>query len=169
LKTQDYSIEFTQKSAKVLGSKQIQIYSQYWLVNKTNFAIDFGKDASKVTVPGHSSGMFYSAKNKVCLRLTGDVYGAPTAWSKKFAINTVGITGVLELDNKAATRDDSAAPKHVMVGVAILQPQTPLTKSTVIQIVPRYIFHNYLGYPIKLKQFEGDKIITLESDENILW
>jgi len=79
----------------------------------------------------------------------------PSTWCKSFNITAVGITGEIKFDNSAAHKEDPSAPLEILVGIKILAPSLPLTKTTVIQIVPRYIFKNYLGYPILLKQFEG--------------
>jgi hypothetical protein len=80
------------------------------VVNKTPYTIDISKDANKITLEGNTSGLFYSPKNKICVRMVGNFYGEPSAWSKKFAINTVGVTGVLELDNTNACRENEEAP-----------------------------------------------------------
>ena len=170
LQTPDFSIQYRKRDAKDAGAKHISLYAQYWVVNQTNYGLEFDKEKSNtIRLPGYSAGMFQSKKEKISVRLNGDRHGVPSAWCKSFNITAVGITGEIKFDNTAANKEDHSAPIEILVGVKILAPSLPLAKTTVIQIVPRYIFKNFLGYPIILKQAEGTTPVTIENNVETLY
>ena len=92
----------------------------------------------------------------------------PLEWSKAFNVSTVGVNGSFSLYPNQKNPHKEFLPT-LEFGVKIISGAQPFSLTTLIIIVPRYIFVNLLPYPISITQFISDQEIELQPKQEIVF
>ncbi|CAG9327163.1 unnamed protein product [Blepharisma stoltei] len=151
---------------RVNESKLIDIYSEYCIVNQSNYYLDCG--IGEMRINPHSIG-FFDDKTYLKIKAAEDELGPTSSWSKDFNIDAVGVSGLITLDNSQARQLDPKAPEVILLGVRVIDAPPPLIKSRIVYITPRFMINNYLGYEIYIRQVSdsSENIKTLESSASL--
>jgi hypothetical protein len=133
-------------------SKKVIIYSPYMVINKTGLSliVGNGKKRNDLEVKEYNSEYFNPEGCKKILIKT-DNY----AWSKEFDITTLGVSGMLSLQNTKGSSISSSYLKEfnsgeLDLGVRISQLSRTFYKTVAITFTPRYIISNSSSQPIVL-------------------
>lgn len=166
---QDLSLKYKEVHSTSVSAQALILYLDYLIINRANFNIEVGSGNDLIAVNKYSFGALSTDRKEVRLRLSGDEYGNPTAWSKHFNIATVGVAGIIKLKNALANSANAQAPKRVDLGVVITDANFPLVKTKIVQIVPRFIVNNTLNTPVYLRQFERTEVIQIEAKSQVVF
>ena len=143
-------------------SKKLILFAKQVIVNKTEFEIKLKGDKIPVyTLKPYSSFLFGIPQGvKIAFSTKG------FNWCKPMEVTTVGITGAFTLQLKGNKR---GYPIQTLdFGIKIALSERPFTLTTVITIVPRYIFVNNLSIPISFAQHnQKGQDVTLLPKNNI--
>jgi len=162
VKARDWDLQLQTVVEEKWHGVGVQVYLQFWVVNKTQYALEFAGKGNTLIIPKESVGSVQDAKAQMTVRLPQEVYGQASAWSKPFNIRTVGIAGSLQLETAVPS---AAVPAVVQLGVKLQNAPWPLIKSVVVTIQPRFLLTNYLDLPLYMRQYEREYISTLQSKE----
>ena len=145
--------KFTKKiNKKKIISRVLSIYSEYIIVNKTQYDLVL----NDLEVPTDEN-RYYSPNNPSC-RLKMAKFD--TKASDKFNIHTIGISGMVKL-----TQALPKSPQHFLFGVSISQAPAPMLNSKIVTFVPRFMIWNYLEFPIAIRQYGVNDGTILEIGE----
>lgn len=145
---------YAKSPKKVPGSSWvIKIYSEYVIVNKTQYDLVL----SGLEIPVNENCYFSSSNNKAQLKMKS----FPSKYSDKFALDTIGVSGVVKI-----SQIQNATPKFFLFGVSISQAPKPLVLSKIVTFVPRFMIWNYLDIPLCIKQYGIEKAKEVGVKEN---
>ena len=135
------------------GRKMI-ISARQAMVNKTDYCFKFGiQSVYKLTLKPHSN-MLYNILSNNKLQFKIPKY----QWSNPTNVSTVGLSGTFVLKSKGHKESQAEVLEF---GIKISEAQYPFNLTTVVTIVPRYLFINQLENPIIISQFETSQNIIL--------
>jgi vacuolar protein sorting-associated protein 13A/C len=163
MKNDNFNLKYRKVTDKSLSSEALSFYTEYLIVNRTDFNMELGRGQEIISLKRHSFGLYSSERREVRLRLIGDEYGNPTEWSKDFNIATSGVAGTVNLKNALAHSSNPEAPTEVEFGILITEAAYPLVKTKLVQLLPRFILNNSLDSPIYVRQFEQTRVITIQA------
>lgn len=143
-------------------AKVLKIYPQLIINNHTDYFLECGK-RTRLRVNPHALCFYKSSRDKTKVKITSSSYGVETKWSSSFNINSVGLSGVIALDNTDAADAELSEqlPKQILLGMRIQAAPDPLIKSNLLHIVPRFMIKNHLGYDIYIRQYFSDELPKL--------
>lgn len=162
VKARDWDLQLQTVVEEKWHGVGVQVYLQFWVVNKTQYALEFAGKRNTLVIPQESVGSVQDTKAQMTVRLPQEVYGQASAWSKPFNIRTVGIAGSLQLETAVPS---ATVPAVVQLGVKLQNAPWPLIKSVIVTIQPRFLITNYLDFPLYLRQYEREHTSTLQSKE----
>lgn len=132
---------FAKKSdKKKIISRVIDVYSEYIIVNKTQFDLIL----NDMELPTNGN-VYYSPSSSSCRLKLKNIN---TKLSQKFSIDTVGVSGMIEVPQV-----EEKTPRQFLFGLSIAQAPAPYTKSKIVTFVPRFMIWNYLELPISIRQY----------------
>ncbi|OMJ87677.1 hypothetical protein SteCoe_10520 [Stentor coeruleus] len=131
----------------------IKIYSEYVIVNKTQYDLVL----SGLEIPINENCYYSSSNNKAQLKMKA----FNSKYSDKFALDTIGVSGVVKI-----SQVQNATPKYFLFGVNISQAPKPLILSKIVTFVPRFMIWNYLDIPLCIKQYGIERAKEVNVKEN---
>jgi hypothetical protein len=131
--------------------KKIEFFSPFILVNKTELPIELLD--GKVSVFCRPKSLAFLKKPKMKLRVTKEMYGEASEFSKDINLEAVGITGCVVVPFKKQTE---TTPKEYLIGVTVVSPTVPLIRSRTIILAPRFLVTNQLAFPLFIRQCFGE-------------
>lgn len=137
-------------------SSTVKLYSQYLLINSTEFPLAF----NTLNISPNELCFLNYAEDEVKLKTCGEF---SSNWSEKFNPKAVGVASCLFL------KLSNPIIKTLTLGVKLTQAPFPLQMSKIIKIVPRFIIVNYLDFKIYIRQHckSTTRIVEIESNKNI--
>ena len=142
-------------TSKTTGTQPIRVtfFSQYLILNSTDFAIAFGKSL----ISPHEILFLSSQKETQRLKIVEEF---SSDWSDKFNLKAVGVTSclVLPLSNPVF--------KNFSLGMQIIQAPDPLVLTKIIKILPRFVLVNYLDFCIYIRQYRKPDARLVEITKN---
>lgn len=149
-KSVDFSLrdKARKKVQDEIYAKNVEVYSKYIIINKTEFDLDIKSSTSSLTLQ-HNSMCFFKSK-RIKLMIQKFKHGEPSELSKTINIDTIGISGCIILPLK---KPSFFSPKQVSLGLSVSSASKPLLKTKIVTIVPRFIITNKLPFEIFIRQF----------------
>eukprot|EP00831_Metopus_contortus_P008780 TRINITY_DN13378_c0_g1_i2.p2 TRINITY_DN13378_c0_g1~~TRINITY_DN13378_c0_g1_i2.p2 ORF type:complete len:237 (-),score=52.03 TRINITY_DN13378_c0_g1_i2:105-815(-) len=143
-------------------SKKLILFAKQVVVNRTEFEIKLKGDKIPVHKLKPYSSCLFGIPQGVKIAFSTKGFN----WCKPMEVTTVGITGAFTLQLKGKKR---GYPNQTLdFGIKIAPSERPYTLTTVITIVPRYIFVNNLSIPISFAQHnQKGQEVTLYPKDNI--
>ena len=155
------------------NKKKILFYSRCIVINKSDYLLYIlgenekkkEKDMNQLDnynykIMPHSINLINTKDVKQTFRLKSQ----ESEWSEKFNINTVGNTGVTSLNVI-----DKNNNKTTILDIGVSIPTSwYFTNSLLINIEPRFLFVNKLGFDIEYKQY-NNKISKSDNDKSTLF
>lgn len=135
----------------VVSAKNVEIYSSYIIINKTEFDIELSNSKSSVSLTPYTMCLYKI--NRMKLKILKEKYGEPSELSKDLNIEAIGISGCVSLQFKQV---NEITPKEVILGISVASASRPLIKTKIVTIVPRFILTNELEYDIFIRQYFRD-------------
>jgi hypothetical protein len=127
-----------------VGSRELQIYATHWLVNKTVHNLIVDKDAN-LALDANKAGIYHKCSETMRLQINFSA-GQKSAWSPKIKIGEVGTSKVVTIKT-----NNPNLPDTIEFGVGIIQGPSPMSMTKIVQIVPRFIIKNNLGFPVHIR------------------
>lgn len=132
---------------KSWGSKLIEVYAPYIIVNQTEHKLIFSNDDNLVVLP-QSVAFLIHDESKIRVKLSHD-----GEFSKNFNIDAVGVADCLEVKEYANDTEE------IVLGISRMNANSPMIRSRVIKIAPRYVIENTLDFDIEFQQLENGKLV----------
>lgn len=136
--------EISQSDTLLVKNNLYVVSVEHIIINKTGLKLQ----ANKLVLEPDQLALFSSKKKKIKVKLPEE-----DDWSESFNKNTIGISGLI----KVPKRIDVNGPRTLLFGVNIARAPMPLLNTKIVTLSPRYIFANYLGYPVHLRQIDKQK------------
>ena len=134
-----------------LHSWLLEVYSEFLFINRTSENLSL----SGLVLPPGEYRYNSSSKTKIQAKLKG----ISSFWSKDFSINTIGISGMVRINQKA-----SVYPQCYLYGVMVSQAPEYMLSTKVVTFVPRFVLYNFTGIPLHVQQYgvPGARVLSLE-------
>ena len=166
-------------SRSAYHSVTVQLFCNYWLVNKTGEALlvrdakcnDFEYTVASPPLELKNDSDVVYAKEELLLpslisvkkkdksdaiRLSLPGY---EEFSEPFSINTLGVSGVVTITSKNRHQPEKA------FGVAITRAPGVFARSFVVTVTPLYIVMNHMDRTVRLRQVQCDSEVVLKSKD----
>lgn len=158
VKTKDVDLKYKDVEEERWNGVVMQVYCQFWILNKTPYALEFTGKRDFLKVKSLEVGTVKDKKSQMKLRIAAEEFGEASEWCKPFNIQTIGVAGSLQLNNSAAANGPRPAPNIVQLGVLLASPQWPLVKSVIVNIQPRFMVINSLPFLIYVRQDGKERV-----------
>jgi len=158
VKTKDVDLKYKAVEEEKWNGVVMQVYCQFWILNKTPYALEFTGKREFLKVKSLEVGTVKDKKSQMKLRVAAEEFGEASEWCKPFNIQTIGIAGSLQLNNSAAASGARPAPNIIQLGVMLASPQWPLVKSVIVRIQPRFMIVNALPFLVYVRQDGKERV-----------
>jgi hypothetical protein len=161
LRNHALDLRFVKAEKSLVKAKTVRLFAQFLIVNKTHLTLECGKRTQMALGP-NSFSFFKSNRSQLKIRRAETEHAKPSKWSDGFNIEAAGIAGSVNLLNrKANTAGDG--PTSLLLGVVMYNAPPPLLKTKIVYIVPRFILHNTLRFPLYLRQMGINSPVVVEA------
>jgi hypothetical protein len=143
------------------GGLLVHVYSQYWIINHTDYSLEFTGKKGGLCIPVRASGMVKCNKKTLQMRVKD---GTVSDWSNEFNITSRGVAGLVVVQFPAKEMSLARVERHF--GVLLAAGTWPVLKSTLLHIYPRYLISSSLPFPIFLKQSQGSKTMEIYTNQS---